>query len=217
MSKKIAVTIGDPNSIGAEIAVKAINSGCIDDKKIILFANQEILNFYNLKLNKNIDFIDINFNIDSLSPGQNTISGGEFSYKTLVHILTNIGKYNLKSIVTAPVSKYALSLAGYNFSGQTEILQSFLGNKNKTANMLFVANDFRVFLLTRHLPLADVCKKIGKEFIISSVIELNSELKRIYKINNPKIALCGLNPHSGENGVIGCGEIRVNLLNLKGV
>ena len=129
MNKKIAVTIGDCNSIGAEIAVKAISSGCVDTKKLILFANYDILKAYNLEFNQQIQFVNIDFDINNLQIGKNSKYGGEFAYKTLEHILLNIDKYNLKSIVTAPVSKEALNLAGYNYSGQTEILQKFIGSE----------------------------------------------------------------------------------------
>ena len=203
MNKKIAVTIGDPNSIGAEIAIKAINSKCVDLSKIILFANRDVINSYNLKINNDIDFVNIDFDITKLKIGQNDKYGGDFAYRTLEHILTNVEKYTLKSVVTAPVSKYALNLAGYNYSGQTEILQKYLGNENKKAQMLFAASDFRVLLLTRHIPLKTVSDKINKNFVVENLNNLSSDLKKYYKINIPKIALCGLNPHAGENGTLG--------------
>lgn len=207
--KKIAITIGDPNSIGAEIAVKAINSNCIDSNKIILFGNDDILKFYNLKLDYDVEFVDIDFDINKISPGKNSKYGGAFAYKTLETILKNIEKYNLKSLVTAPVSKYALNLAGYNYSGQTEILQKFIGNDKQKAQMLFVASDFRIMLLTRHISISDIPKAITKELIYNSVIQLNNELKKYYNIQNPKIALCALNPHAGENGVLGDEEVNI--------
>lgn len=203
MNKKIAITIGDCNSIGAEIAVKAINSGCVDNNKIIFFANYDVLKAYNLKIEKDVDFVNIDFDINNLQIGQDSKYGGEFAFKTLKYILTNLDKYNLKSVVTAPVSKNALNLAGYNYSGQTEILQDFIGNEEKKAQMLFVANDFRVMLLTRHLALKNVAEKIDEKLIINSILELNEELKKYYKISVPKIAMCALNPHAGENGMLG--------------
>ena len=208
-NKKIAITIGDPNSIGAEIAVKAINSGCIDTNKIILFANKNILDFYNLKLECDVEFVEIDFDINNITVGQKSKFGGEFAYKTLEYILTNTNKYNLKSLVTAPVSKYALNLAGYNYSGQTEILQKFIGNEKQKAQMLFVANDFRIMLLTRHIPILDVPKAITVDLLFNSISQLNHELKKYYKIENPKIALCALNPHAGENGILGNEEVNI--------
>ena len=203
MSKKIAVTIGDPNSIGAEIAVNAINSDIVKKNKIILFANEKILELYNLNLQDGVEIVNIDFDINKINVGHNDKFGGDFAYRTLEHILTNIDNYNLKSLVTAPVSKYALKLAGYNYSGQTEILQKFLGNGDKQAQMLFAANDFRILLLTRHLPLNNVASCLNVDLVINSIITLNNSLKKYYKIQNPKIAMCGLNPHAGENGMLG--------------
>lgn len=207
--KKIAVTIGDPNSIGAEIAIKAINSNCVDTNKVILFANQEILDFYKLKLKNNVEIVNIDFDINKISVGENSKYGGEFAYKTLELILSNIQKYNLKSIVTAPVSKFALNLAGHNYSGQTEILQKFIGNEKQKAQMLFVAKDFRVMLLTRHIPISTISQNITPQLINHSISQLNDELQKYYKIEKPKIALCALNPHAGENGMLGKEEIDI--------
>ena len=95
----------------------------------------------------------------------------------------------------------------HNFSGQTEVLEYELADKNKNekAEMVFVSNDLRILLLTRHLPLKEV--KITRKLLIEKVERINRVLKNNFKINCPKIALCSLNPHAGESGILGLDEI----------
>lgn len=203
MKKKIAVTIGDANSIGAEVAIKALEFISSNENSFVLYANSDILKAYNLKLPKNIEIEDIAFDIKNLEIGKSTRFSGEFAYKTLETILTTYKEKNIGAIVTAPVSKEALNLAGYNFSGQTEILEKFLSSKSNHAEMFFLSKDMKVLLLTRHVKLKDVTKTITKEFFEEKILRLNEILKSQFKIQKPKIAICAINPHAGENGLLG--------------
>ena len=112
-----------------------------------------------------------------------------------------------KFIVTAPTSKEAMHLAGHNFNGQTEVLENFLAHDGQKAEMLFVSKDFRVLLLTRHVALKDV--EITKELLLAKVERLRSYFQKKLNINKPSFALCALNPHAGENGVIGKEEMDI--------
>ena len=109
--------------------------------------------------------------------------------------------------MTAPVSKKAMNLAGHNYSGQTEVLEHYLANSNQKAQMLFICSNFSLLLFTRHLPLTEVASHIKKDILIEKAIHLNNSLKTQLGIQNPKIAICALNPHSGENGLFGNEEI----------
>jgi 4-hydroxythreonine-4-phosphate dehydrogenase len=100
-----------------------------------------------------------------------------------------------------------MHLAGHFYNGQTEILEHYLARANQKAEMLFVSKDFRVLLLTRHCALKDV--QITKEGLIEKVERLRWYFQNKLFIKNPKFALCALNPHSGENGIIGMEEIDV--------
>ena len=113
----------------------------------------------------------------------------------------------IDAIVTAPVSKKALQLANYQFSGQTEVLQSFFPTYN--AQMLFSNDDIKLLLLTRHIPIKDVSSNITKKSIINNVIKLCQNLKKDFGYSEPKLAICGLNPHSGEDGLLGKEEIDI--------
>ena len=200
-SNKIAITTGDPNGIGAEITIKALNSLMLNPDDIVLISNRIILDFYG-KLNKDYEIVEIPYDSD-IKPGQITSESGEFSFQSLKKAC----EIKPRAIVTAPVAKNAMHLAGHKFNGQTEVLQHFLAKRNEHAEMLFIAGSFRVLLLTRHCALKDV--NLTKELIVKKINNLNIFFKRYFKINNPKFALCSLNPHAGEDGILGKEEIEI--------
>ena len=198
---KIAITTGDPNGIGAEITIKALNKLDLPAEDVVLISNKKILDYYG-KLKKDYEIIEIPFNSE-IEPGKVSAECGEFSFQS-VKKACEIGA---KAIVTAPVAKNALYLAGHKFNGQTEILQKYLAHENQLAEMLFIAKNFRVLLLTRHVALKDI--NLTKEIVIEKVLNLRGFFKQHFKIENPKFALCGFNPHSGEDGILGKEEINI--------
>jgi len=154
LNKKIAILTGDVNGIGAEITIKALNRLNLPKENIVLISNKEVLDFYG-----GIDgyeIIEIDFDKKNILPGSITAQSGEFSFQSLKKACELAKNKEIGAIVTAPVAKEALYLAGHKFNGQTEVLQEFLANDKQHAEMLFVANDFRVLLLTRHLAVKDI-------------------------------------------------------------
>ena len=218
MNKKIAITIGDFNGIGPEITVKALNKLVPPAGSIVIVGSKDFLT----GLKQSYKTVEIPYEKTAYHPGIETKEAGEFSYKCLKKACEMAKNMEVQAIVTAPVSKNALHLAGYNFSGQTEIIEKELANleKNEKAEMLFVSKDLRVLLLTRHLPLKDV--KITKNILIEKIERIHRVLTKNFGIKNPRIALCSLNPHAGENGILGKDEIEefypaIELLRAKGV
>lgn len=199
---KIAITTGDPNGIGAEITIKALNELDLPQDKIVLISNKDVLDYYG-KLDKKYDIIEIPFEKRDIKVGKVTKEAGEFSFQSLLKVC----EIKPKAIVTAPVAKNAMYLAGHNFNGQTEVLQKYLAHDNQLAEMLFVANNFRVLLLTRHCALKDVY--LTKEIIVKKITNLVKTFNNHFNIPNPKFALCGFNPHSGEDGILGREEIDI--------
>ncbi len=212
-NKKIAILTGDVNGIGAEITIKALNKLDLPKEQVVLISNSDVLNFYDTPhpnplpqgARENYQIIEIPFDKNDIQPGKLTEKSGEFSFQCLKRACELAKEGKIDAIVTAPVSKEALHLAGHKFSGQTEVLEHFLAHDEQHAEMLFVANDFRVLLLTRHVALKDV--KISKENLIKKVTDLNEIFKDKFKISAPKFALCALNPHAGEHGILGREEI----------
>lgn len=205
-SKKTAILTGDVNGIGAEITIKALNKLDLPRENIVLISNKSILNFYG-DLKTDYEIIEINFNKQDIKPGQITKESGEFSFQCLKKACEMAKNGEISAIATAPVSKEALHIAGHKFNGQTEVLQEFLAHDGQHAEMLFVAKDFRVLLLTRHLPLKEV--NLTKEGVVKKVSDLNEVFKAKFGIPSPKFALCAFNPHAGENGILGKEEIEI--------
>ncbi len=199
---KIAITTGDPNGIGAEITIKALNELDLPQDKIVLISNKDVLDYYG-KLDKKYDIIEIPFDKRDIKVGKVTKEAGEFSFQSLLKVC----EIKPKAIVTAPVAKNAMYLAGHNFNGQTEVLQKYLAHDNQLAEMLFVANNFRVLLLTRHCALKDVY--LTKEIIVKKITNLVKTFNNHFNIPNPRFALCGFNPHSGEDGILGREELDI--------
>ena len=199
--KRIAITTGDPNGIGAEVTIKALNNLQLQKEQIVLISNKKILDFYG-NLEKDYEIIEIPYESE-IEAGKATAAGGEFSYQSLKKAI----EIKPDAIVTAPVAKNALYMAGHKFSGQTEILEKFLKHDKQKAEMLFVAKDFRVMLLTRHCPLKKI--KIDKRTIIEKITNLQKFFQEKLGIAAPKFALCGFNPHSGEDGILGGEELDI--------
>lgn len=194
---KIIITTGDPNGIGAEVTIKALNLLNLPSKDIAIVSNSKILNTYGV-LNNNYEIIELDYP-QKIIPGEVSESAGDFAFKALE---TACG-LKPKFIVTAPISKESMNLAGHHFEGQTEVLEHFLAHNGQKAEMLFVSKDFRVLLLTRHCALKDVSSMITKEVIIEKTERLRSFFQNKLLIKKPSFALCALNPHAGENGLIG--------------
>ncbi len=197
--EKIAITTGDPNGIGAEITIKALKLLNLPQNSVVIISNREVLDYYG-KLDKEYEVIEIPYNRNFLSPGKVTKQSGEFSFQSIVKAC----EIKPKAIVTAPVAKNALHLAGHIYNGQTEVLQKYLAKENQLAEMLFVAGGFRVLLLTRHCALKDI--ELTKNLVITKVKNLVETFRKQFCIQEPKFALCGFNPHSGEDGILGTEE-----------
>ena len=205
--KKIAITLGDPNGISPEITIKALNFLDLPQDKVVLIANKEILEYYNeefdLSLEKDYKILEIPYRKEDIKIGMETEEAGEFAFRALIKACDLAINQEIDAIVTAPVSKNAMKMAGHNYSGQTEVIEQYLAQSHQNAEMIFVCDKFSVLLLTRHIALKDVPEKIKKDFIVKKIEKLEKSLKLQLGIANPKIAICALNPHASENGMFG--------------
>lgn len=207
--KKLVITMGDPIGIGPEVMSKALNQLELNPENVIIIGSKPIMDMYEQKLGlvleKRYQFYDIDTGI----------SNGRFSYESLKLACDLLKKGEAQALVTAPISKKALNNAGYMFSGQTEILETLLAHSGQHAEMLFVRENFRVLLLTRHIPISEVERNLKKDVVRQKIVSINNILKSQFNINNPNLAICGLNPHAGEGGVLGTFErdVLFSLLN----
>lgn len=199
---RIAITTGDVNGIGAEITIKALNRLNLPKENVVIISNQDVLG-----CEIDYEIIEMPFDKNNIKPGQITSESGDFSFQCLKKAceMAKIGE--IDAIVTAPVSKEALHLAEHKFNGQTEVLQHFLAKENQHAEMLFIAGDFRVLLLTRHVALKEIT--LNKDEIINKIVDLDKFFKAKFGIESPNFALCAFNPHAGEHGILGREEIEI--------
>ncbi len=206
----LCITLGDPLGIGPEITVKTLDF--LQKKKInisfIVIGSKKA--FYkacnNLNINKKLkyikEFIDYDETIEFLN--KPSVVGGSISYKSICKAAELYKNKMVKAIVTAPISKESLHLAGHKFDGHTGLLGSLF---NVEEPYLMLANKvFSTLHVTCHKSLKEAIKLITKEKIVE-VINIGYKHMLKVKKTEPRIAVCGLNPHAGENGIFGTEEI----------
>lgn len=210
--KRIAITMGDPAGVGPEIIVKAfaqedIYKICaplvIGDKAII----KEVINVTGIDFDPdNIEILNLNAikNPSKLKKGMPSEESGKAAYS---YIKKAVELYNLgviETIVTCPISKWAIKMAGLPWNGHTDMLAELTETENYA--MAFYSEALKIVLATIHVPLKDVPYLIKKEKVINSIFFANKACAML-QIENPHIAVCGLNPHAGEEGMLGREEI----------
>ena len=211
-SKTIAISLGDPGGIGAEITIKAISKPAFKNIKFKLFGNIESLDRKLKKeLNKlgndKIQWNNVQAKKGKIKLGKICAANGEIAIRSLDFASDAVMKGECQALVTAPLHKQAIKLAGYPFEGHTEFLQEKAGSKKVV--MLLVGGGLRVALLTRHVAYSDVPKLINKKEIIEVTKIVNDALIKYWKIKSPKIGILGLNPHASDGGLFGNDEKKV--------
>jgi 4-hydroxythreonine-4-phosphate dehydrogenase len=142
-----------------------------------------------------------------VEPGRLTAESGRLAMRSVSMAIEECLDGRLDGIVTAPISKEAIQLAGFDFPGHTEFLAKQTAVKDFL--MMLVSGDLRVALLTIHEPIARVAGLITQERILSSLNTLSDALRSDFGVEKPRIAVLGLNPHAGDGGVIGTEEIEI--------
>lgn len=208
--KKIVLTYGDLNGIGVEILIKALNALDLPEKDVVIAGSQKVFDFYakkyNLNLHKQYEIADVPLDERAFEISHENAFSGEHCFLCLKKACELVKSGMVKNIVTAPVSKHVLNLAGHKFSGQTEVLESFLAQKGEKSEMLFCDGDFRMLLLTRHIPLNAVSGALNKQMLREKLYRLETVLSSCFGIEKPRIGVLSLNPHAGERGLLGTEE-----------
>ncbi len=206
------VTCGDINGIGPEISLKAIDRMLgVKDLNFVLVIPGNVYALASAKTGIDIGsdprvvISDIgNYKIDE---GKPTRESGEAAYQALQRGY-KIAEENRNSfLITAPISKYAFRMAGVNFPGHTELLAQWSGSSEFV--MMFLSEQFKCALATIHVPLGSVSGMITAGLLRGCLKTVTDSLRFDFSIHEPRIAILGLNPHAGENGLIGDEEIEV--------
>lgn len=201
----IAVSIGDPNGIGPEVLLKSLADPVVRDQcHLVVVGPRAVLSFYEAQLGLRAEFDQIECESPAgfrVLPGQINADSGRISMEwvALAVDLCSAGKAD--AMVTCPISKEAISLAGYHFPGHTEFIADRIDASDFL--MMMVSDGLRVGLVTGHIPISAVSTAVTGEKIERTIGIMNRSLRRDFGIQEPKIAVLGLNPHAGDGGVLG--------------
>lgn len=221
--KRIAITMGDPAGIGPEVVVKALAERAVYENCVPVVigdyeALQDAVRFSGLNLVLNeiqkfedaagefgtVDYINLGY----LKPNgwkykENSVICGEASFQYVVRAIQLAMEGKVAAVITAPISKESINMAGHHYSGHTEIFAEY--TRTKDYAMLLASGSLRVIHVTTHCALIEACRLIRKERVLT-VIKLADVGCKMLGIANPKIGVAGLNPHCSEDGLFGTEE-----------
>lgn len=225
MNRKLIVGIsqGDSNGIGYEVIIKALSDERILGQLTpVVYGSPKLWNFY-LKTIPEIEHLEVNVipsaaqaeagKINMVNclpdniyaePGAPTPEGAQHAIKSLSCAVEEIKAGHLDVLVTAPINKKAISGQGFKFPGHTEFFQDAF--KVHDVTMFMVSDRLKLGVVTGHIPLKDVPAAVTKDKIVKKLRVMKDSLQRDFKIDNPKIAVLSLNPHSGDGGLLGTEE-----------
>jgi len=219
---RVAITQGDTNGVGYEVIFKAFADPAIFELCTpIIYGSPKIAAYHKKALNLETNFTIINkaeeardgrLNLLScfddevkVELGQPSKEAGDAALRALDRAMTDFraGLYDV--LVTAPINKATIQSPGFQFPGHTEYIETSVGNGQK-ALMILMNETLRVALVTTHLAIKDISRAITKESIIEKTTIFHTTLKRDFRISNPRIAVLALNPHAGDDGLLGSEE-----------
>ena len=218
----IGFTSGDINGIGIELIIKTLSdSRLLELCTPVIFANNKVINFYRKSLpdinfsfstakdssrinNKQVNVYNCWEEDIAVTPGLLNDVGGKYAVMSLTTATEALKAAKIDGLVTAPVHKKNIQSADFNFTGHTPYLKHSFGVKEVA--MFMIAENMRIALLTEHVAIKDVAQYVTRENILSKLQVVNESLKKDFGINKPKIAVLGLNPHAGDEGLLGTEE-----------
>lgn len=219
---RVAITHGDTNGIGYEVILKTFEDPAILELCTpIIYGSPKIAAYHRKALNLETNFSIINkaeeardnrvnlltcFDEETkVELGVATKEGGQAALIALDRAMTDFRSGLYDVLVTAPINKATIQSPGFKFPGHTEYIEASVGEGHK-ALMILMNENLRVALVTTHLPIKDVAKAITMEAIMEKTTIFFQSLKRDFRISNPRIAVLALNPHAGDEGVLGSEE-----------
>lgn len=226
---KIGITHGDFNGVGYEVIIKTLQ----DDRMLelftpVIYGSQQIFNYYRKLLGVNKDFsfniiksakdacegrfnlVEVNTNGSDLivQCGIAHPNAGKFAAKALLEAQRDLHDKHIDAVVTAPINKEVIQSEQFRFNGHTD----FFGDPYKADYkpiMLFTQDSLRVALFTTHMPYSAVPQMLTQETLEQFILSLEETMKQDFGIAKPRMAVLGLNPHAGENGLLGREEIEI--------
>lgn len=217
---KVGITHGDCNGVGYEVLLKTFSDNRLTEIfNPIIYGSTKVASYHRKALNYKAIPFNIISTADEAKEGDINLinvvkddvkveigipnhSSGEASYVALEAAVADLQSNKIDVIVTLPINKDSIQGQNFNFPGHTEYLENRIGNNHK-ALMILASEQLRVALVTTHMPISQLAGSISTELIVEKIKTLNNSLKRDFFIDNPRIAVLSLNPHAGENGLLG--------------
>lgn len=226
MSKiTIGISCGDINGIGLEVILKALAMKKAGQQfKTVIYGSAKVVAYHkNIISEENIQFNSINSAEEAVAGRINIVNcwndnvnislgkpndvGGKCAMDSLAAAVKDLKSGAIDALVTAPINKKAMQMAGFQHIGHTEYLSAEF--KAKETLMLMVSDSLRVGIVTNHLPLRDVAAAVTQEKVLRKILIMAETLKIDFNIDRPTIAVLGLNPHAGDEGAIGAEEEKI--------
>lgn len=214
---RVGISVGDLNGIGVELILKTF-----EDKRIyelctpIVFASDKVITFYKKELKYNhsvfttnnlgniqegkLNVLNVWSDFVDIKPGTPTEVSGQKAFESLQAATEALNNGLVDVLLTAPISKDNIQSEAFSFPGHTEYLESKIKGESL---MILMSDELKMGLVTGHVPLAEVPNTLSKELIKKKIDILYKSLVQDFKVSRPKLAVLGLNPHCGDNGVIG--------------
>ena len=224
---KVGITHGDVNGIGYEILLKTFSDNRIlDFCQPVIYGSSRAASWHR----KSISGHSVRFNFITraeeaqkgkvnlvncvkeevrIEPGTPSTEAGKAAYMALNQATLDLEQGKIDLLITLPINKDTIQNEEFRFPGHTEFLEERFAKKGEKAMMILAVDNLRVALATTHLPLSEVSGRITKEGILEQLKALDQTLKRDFLIDRPRIAVLGLNPHAGENGLLGKEELEI--------
>ena len=220
---KVGISIGDPNGIGIEVILKIFEQKeLFDFFTPVLYGNMKLISFQKRHLNlktslspykkggslsaSQINVVDVWTTAFETTFGKSTPEGGAHALKSLEAATKALKNGDVDVLVTAPIDKHNIQSDNFNFPGHTDYLANELGGKSL---MFMITEGLKVGLLTDHVPVSEVASLITPERIEEKVFLMMQSLQQDFGISKPKIGVLGVNPHSGDQGIIGSEDDQV--------
>ena len=219
---RVAITQGDTNGVGYEVILKVFSDpNILELCTPIIYGSPKIASYHRKTLNLEVPYTIINHAEEArdgrvnllacfddeikIEIGQPSQEAGAAALKALDRAMTDYRSELYDVLVTAPINKATIQSPSFHFPGHTEYIETSVGEGQK-ALMILMNETLRVALVTTHLPIKDIAKAITKEGIIEKTTIFHKALKRDFRISSPRIAVLSLNPHAGDNGLLGSEE-----------
>jgi 4-hydroxythreonine-4-phosphate dehydrogenase len=219
---RVAITQGDTNGVGYEVILKVFSDpNILELCTPIIYGSPKIASYHRKALNLEVPYTIINHAEEArdgrvnllacfddeikIEMGQPSQEAGAAALKALDRAMTDYRSELYDVLVTAPINKATIQSPSFHFPGHTEYIETSVGEGQK-ALMILMNETLRVALVTTHLPIKDIAKAITKEGIIEKATIFHKALKRDFRISSPRIAVLSLNPHAGDNGLLGSEE-----------